>query len=111
MTDCSEIAVNYSFRAGMNSSTYFIFVNEVLKSEKLQTFEVDFEDKKFTDTIPNNQFEKYTNKLSPQPTKEDYIVDVEGRRYINTRKRSMYDEYIAEASLTIPRYLIVLEKK
>ena len=110
MTDCSEIAINYSFYAGMNSSTYFIFVNEVLESEKLQTFEVDFEDPKFTDTKLNNQFEKHTNESSPQSTKEDFIVDVKGRRYVIPYENIIYDEYIAEASVVIPRYLIVHKK-
>ena len=114
MTDYSYAAFKYSKEKDLNSHNLFIFVNEVLESEKLETFEFDYDDvckRGNVTTLTKHQFEKHFVNWSPQPTKEDYIVDVEGRRYINTRKRSMYDEYIAEASLTIPRYLIVLEKK
>ena len=107
MTDCSEVALGYSNKDMNSSDRYFVFVNEVLESETLQTF--NFEQKDITDDSikPKHQFKKFTNKSSPQPTKEDYIVDLEGRRYINTSNRSLSDEYIAEASITIPRYLIV----
>ena len=38
------------------------------------------------------------------------MVDFEGRRYVKrTDEHNMFDEYIAEASVVIPRYLIVLE--
>ena len=44
------------------------------------------------------------------PTEKDYIVDVEGRRYVKIHEDNIRDEYIAEASVVIPRYLIILEK-
>ena len=114
MTDCLCTALNYSKQLNVRAHNFYTFVNEVLESETLQTFTFDYNviyKRGDVTTLPKNQFEKYFLKSSPQPTKEDYIVDVEGRRYINTSKRSPSDEYIAEASITIPRYLIVLKRK
>ena len=115
MTDCSEVAYSYAASSPESSfSDNFIFVNEVLKSEKLQTFTFDpnvINERGDVTTLPKNQFEKHISKLSLMPTKEDYIVDVEGRRYVKIHEANVYDEYIAEASVVIPRYLIFLEKK
>ena len=49
--------------------------------------------------------------MSQRPAEDVYIVDDEGRRYINTPDRPRGSEYVAEARFTIPRYLIVIEKK
>ena len=111
MTDCSEVALGYSNKDMNSYDRYFVFVNEVLESEKLQTFNSDSKDITDVSIKTKHQFKKYTNKSSPQPTIGDYIVDFEGRRYVNTPKRSSSDEYIAEASVTIPRYLIVQKRK
>ena len=113
-TDCLEVATDYSFRADLNSSDrYFIFVNEVLESEKLQTFTIDYDEvceRREVITRPKHQFEKHISKSSLMPTEKDYILDFEGRRYVKITKRSFDDEYIAEASVVIPRYLIVHTK-
>ena len=47
---------------------------------------------------------------SPQITKDDYKEDVEGRLYrnIGVERASTSDEFVADASVTIPRYLIHL---
>ena len=116
MTDCSYTAFYYSTNIqgktkNTNARSYYIFVNEVLESEKLQTFEFDPENKKDVSTQPKHQFEKHIYKSSPQPTEKDFIVDLEGRRYVNTPKRYLTDEYIAEASVTIPRYLVQLKRR
>ena len=116
MTDCSKTAVDYSFRTDITSSDrYFIFVNEVLESEKLQLFTFDYDavcDRGEVITQPKHQFEKHIYKSGPQLTENDYLVDFEGRKYVNiTNEDNMVDEYIAEASVTIPRYLIVIKKK
>ena len=68
MTDCSGIASDYSFRADLNSSDrYFIFVNEVLESEKLQTFTFDYDEvceRGEVITQPKHQFEKHIYRSS-----------------------------------------------
>ena len=114
MTDCSEVAIRYAaYNAEYSFSNYFIFVNEVLESEKLQTFTFDrnvMYERGDVSTQPKHQFEKHISKLSLIPTKKDYTVDVEGRRYVKIHEANVYDQYIAKASVVIPRYLIVLEK-
>ena len=112
MTDCSEVAFSYAASiANSGLSKSFIFVNEVLESEKMQSFEHDVKNVKYGSTKPNNQFEKHFNNSSPQPTKEDNIVDLEGRRYVKIQVKNVLDKYLAEASVVIPRYLIVLDKR
>ena len=114
MTDCSYTAFDYSKKLNLNSPDCYIFVNEVLESEKLQTFTFDYDvisERGDVNTLPKHQFEKYFLNWSPQPTREDYVIDLEGRRYVNTPDRGLDDEYIAEARVTIPRYLIVLKRK
>ena len=111
MTDCSETALSYSLSADYDCSISFIFVNEVLKSEKMQTFEYYLTNIKHISTKPNNLFEKHIPKSRLRPTEIDYMVDFKGRRYVKTQVEYMHDKYIAEASISIPRYLIVLEKK
>ena len=113
MTDCSYVAFGYKNRHYFNPRDCYVFVNEVLESEKLQTFTFDHKsicERGTVNTFPKHQFEKHFLKSSPQPTKEDYIVDLEGRRYVNTTKRCLNDRYLADASVTIPRYLIVLKR-
>ena len=111
LTHSSEVALDYCFRADMNSSERYFFITEVLESKKLRTFKHDFKDVKDVSTKPEHQFEKYTDISSPQPTKDDYMAGFEGGRYVKTDEKNMFDEYIAEAKVVIPRYLVVLEKK
>ena len=111
MTDCSEIALSYSFNNDMNSSYRYFFINEVLKSEKHQKFKINLKDFKDASTKPEHQYKKYTNMSSAQLTKKHYIVDYEGRKYFKTNEDNIFDEYIAEASVVIPRYLIVFKKQ
>ena len=120
MTDCSKTAYMYSLEAdkGISKMYYHIFVNEVLESEKLQTFEID--ESKFTgdvDTPLKNPFNKHIHESSPQITEENYTEDHKGRKYRNVENgnisvlniSSALDEYIAEESVTIPRYLIIFK--
>ena len=109
MTDCSNVAFRYSVR----HNNYFklsLFVNEVLESEKLQTCEINpYRFMKDIDTPLRNQFSKHIDEWSPQATlREDYKEDHKGRRYRNVRHNitSARDEYVADESVTIPRYLI-----
>ena len=58
-----------------------------------------------------NQFNKHIYMLAPQATDDDYREDVKGRKYRNIAHdaTSAYDEYVAEANVTVPRYLILFE--
>ena len=100
MTDHSITAFFYSGNSGnrfnRNALEHYIFVNEVLESKKLQTLELV--SKPYNDvngTKPKNQFEKHAVKLSQRPAEDVYIVDDEGRRYINTPDRPRGSDYIA----------------
>ena len=111
MTECSDVAFSYSLQHN-NRVDYTIFVNEVLESTKLQTFEIvnitgDI------DTPLENPFKKHIDKSSPQATEENYKEDHKGRKYRNIGhdSRSICDEYVAEEGVTIPRYLIIFEAK
>ena len=120
MSECSSTEFMYTQR---NNNYYsqkgkinFIFVNEVFESEKLLTFEFDnIFDIENNNTPLKNSFNKhirnFNGKKSPQITQEDYKQDVEGRLYRNVavHKYSVYDEFVAEANVTIPRYLILIE--
>ena len=111
MTDCSYTAYNY---ADMAEGYHCIFVNEVLESESMQILEYDLEmkmrEENVVNTVPDHPFEKHTLKTSLRTTEKDHMVDFEGRRYVRTRVENIYDEYLADASVIIPRYLIVLEE-
>ena len=112
MTNCSSTACFYSIqRIRRGTDEHYIFVNEVLESEKLQTFQFSTKVMQHFNTKPKNQFEKHIYDSCSQPTEKDYIVDQLGRRYVNAVEIHPMDQYIAEASIVKPRYLIVLERK
>ena len=114
MTECVDVAYGYSQNKRdkfFNSPRSTIFVNEVLESEKLKII-------KFKtilgirDTYEDlHQFHKHHHVKSPQPTDKDYTKDSLGRRYRNLPidGSNLFDEYVARDSVTIPRYLIVLQ--
>ena len=119
MTDCPETACEYSmlYNFGKDSETfiYFVFVNEVLESEKLRTFEFDiFKDSKDIDTPLKYPFIKQINKFSLQTTEQNYKEDHLGRKYKNIDVEEYdgaLDEYVAEERIAIPRYLITFEMR
>ena len=113
LTDCSFTAQTYC-KCYHPNDCGFIIVNEILGSEKLQTFEYDRIGMRVDiDTELKNPFNKHIAKSSPQPTKRDYKEDLQGRLYRNVavHGNSQTDEYVADESVTIPRYIIVLEQK
>ena len=67
----------------------------------------------YIDTPLKNQFNKHIHKSSSQATEENYKKDHKGRKYRNIPHdyKTAYDEYVAEESITIPRYLIKFETK
>ena len=112
MTECPNVALSYSRGMPKNQSNKirFIFVNEVLQSETLKTLSrKNFSDKNAKHKPP---FEKYINfEGSQQLTEADYKEDAHGRRYRNVPHtlNSHLDEYVADESITVPRYLIEVE--
>ena len=121
MTECSCTAFDYTgVRFNDVKGTEFlnyVFVNEVLGSEKMQTFTFTIGDALDMDEDNTAElthpFEKHVKRHSPQPTEEDYKEDLLGRRYRNLEihGESVLDEFVAEAKVTIPRYLISLKTK
>ena len=112
MTDCSDFACLYSCSIMQEEFKYYVFVNEVLELEEVQTFEhKNFEDRVLKRFSPDFQLEKHIARGSKQPTECDYKKDAEGRRCRNIPHNfvSMHDEYLANEKLVIPRYLITFK--
>ena len=122
MTECSDMACHYSNRQMLwkSESQYetranCIFYNEVMESENLDIKKYDsyMNLKNISDPV-KYQFRKYMHKSSPEAIKEfDYTRDDQGR-YYRCRKIdncSLADEYVADASLIKPRYVIILKSK
>ena len=110
MTDCQNIANFYSSKICKDGCVY-MFVNEVLKSDNLKTFRRGkFSEMGDHDNEPKHQFEKHVLEGSQKLTKKDYKEDSLGRKYRNVEvnKISQYDQYVADESFVIPRYLIVI---
>ena len=112
MTDCSYTAQEYSQKFDLGNKL-FIFVNEVRGSEKLEIFKYDFITGPDIDTELKNPFNKHMSKSSRRLSKKDYNKDLLGRKYRNVAvdRISSYDEYVADESVTIPCYLIVVEQE
>ena len=116
MTECSDVAFDYSNPNGSKLLSY-IFVNEVLESEKLQTSTFDddpwdmLNNKEDNTDERLNPFEKHIRPYSPQPKAEDYREDLLGGKYRNIKIDGLnqLDEFVADDKITIPRYLIVFE--
>ena len=119
MTECSYIAHGYATNKidiGLDIDNNFIFVNEVLESEKLQTFVYNSTlDMRDNDKTLSNPFNKHVHKKSThiKITEENYKKDFEGRKYRNVEigSKEILDEFVAESSVTIPRYLIILKEE
>ena len=121
MTEDSERASCYSLMSVMthdflnclfSKSFSFIFVNEVLRSETLQTVLYEDSSKLYhVDTPLKNPFTKYMHYLSPETTEDIYIKDLKGRRYRNVvvEENSEREDFVADSKLVIPRYLILYQ--
>ena len=141
LTESPDLASIYS--AGRNPApnigkkTNFIFVNEILESQKLKTiFHHDlsllsirdpmyrYSFRYLMDESHDIEFTKFVNKLNMDVSEEqyrkdrlekadeEYRKDHLGRRYRNTAvdKKSKLDHFVADCQVTIPRYLIVYEE-
>ena len=116
MSDCSNIARTYSeqYNRDGGDSSHYMFVNEVLGSDKLEVFEYDrITNRNDVDTELTHPFEKHMCKLSRKLIEDNYKKDLLGRKYRNVVVdiNSYKDEYVADESVTIPSYLIVFQNK
>lgn len=112
MTDCSCEACTWSGIRMKGLNIFLVFVNEVLVEEKLHTLDHDNPNnrlsKDFRYSTPEYLCEKHVLKNSQQITEAEYKEDALGRRYRNVPHNSSthLDEYVADESVTVPRYLI-----
>ena len=136
LTESSDVASVYSGR-GNHENDYFMFVNEILESQKLRT--VFHEDSSVQSTLNSRhmysfftpvdelrdvEFTKYVNKSNMkigeeqykkdrlEKAEQNYGKDVLGRRYRKTAVdwKSITDNFVADCRVTIPRYLIRYQK-
>ena len=109
MTDCSSRARFYSTGKSKDCCDY-MFVNEVFKSDSLQTIQHNNGIMGDHDFKSKHQFEKHTFEKSQQLTDKDFKKDSLGRKYRNVAVslKGQYAEYLADESLVVPRYLIVI---
>ena len=112
MTDCSHLACDYSDLLLEYNGDRYVFVNEVLESEKLQTYEYESYVYGHNTSKPDDLFEKHVIEASKQPTVSDYKEDSVGRRYRNIPhdQFTSQDEYLADESIVVPRYLIEIDE-
>ena len=101
MTDCSNTARYYS--KGMYKDGFdYVFVNEVVKSQYLQTFRHGkYHVMSDCYTKPNHPFEKHVFEGSQKLTEAEYKEDAFGRKYRNVSLiggASELDEYVADQS-------------
>ena len=111
--DCVDYSSDYDGNDDDTESYGYVFVNEVLESHILQATEYEISVAslpKDNDTIHENKFNMYKTKKAPLPINANYKRDKEGRKYRNVEHcdESNCVEYVADESVTIPRYLIVV---
>ena len=119
MTDCSNTAYSYGCGKSLyrHKSHVYFFVNEVYGSEGLQTIEHDyFYGLGGVATEIVHPFCKHIVRYTPQPGESDYKLDAQGRKYRNAMhvsrcllKNSALDEYVADESIVVPRYLVAID--
>ena len=106
MTDCSGTA---AVHCGSFNENNYIFVNEVLESDSLKTIKHSRNEDMFDcDFKPENPFERHIFQESQKLNENDFKKDTLGRKYRNVAV-SVEDKYLADESLVVPRYLIVID--
>ena len=113
MSECSDTAFLYSaqFSDSDNENNTYIFVNEVMETEKLKDFRYNsYNTLERVSLYLIDPFRKYMFKRSPSIETKSYIRDSKGRRYRNVavNKWSIMDEYVANQHIVKPRYIISL---
>ena len=105
MTDCSDFAAHYA--------NPYVFVNEVLKSQNMRTVvHKDRGHPGYTYKTAEFPFAKHVRGVKRTLGEGEYKTDVEGRRYRNvaTSADSIKEEFVADAELVVPRYLVRIKK-
>ena len=108
LTMSSDIASFYTFRKNfVAGKPYFVFVNEVCHSQKLQavhTTKTLFDD----DGLHDVPFIQYRDESSQVTKEEDFKKDRLGRRYrnIEVNVENLHNHYVADSKVVVPRYLI-----
>ena len=108
MTDCSDFAAHYA-------ESDHVFVNEVLGSLNMRT--VVHKDRGhrpifYVWKTAEFPFAKHVRGRKRMLGEGKYKTDVEGRRYRNvaTSIGSFKEEFVADAELVVPRYLVRIKK-
>ena len=117
MTESLDIAVQYSARKTLNDwneefcedniPTTYVFVNQVFKPKSLKI-------KKYASYhIMKNNCQPlkhpFCKHMHQDSTNRKMKMDTEGRYHIKVPGLSLLDEYVADDSLVIPRFLIEIE--
>ena len=117
MTDCSYTAHHYSNKKCKDGNDY-LFVNEVFDSDSPEIIQHGrYHEYMFgaidCDFKPKHPFEKHVYEGSQQLTEKDYKKDEQGRKYRNIEVKgiSEEDEFVADESIVIPRFIIVTPQK
>ena len=108
MTECPGIA----YRCTQNGEEFFprscVIVNEMLESEKLKL------KAHLTSAAgaPAGKFTSFVHVESPQPAGGEYNREM-GRRCRRhpMNSASVFNEFVARHSVTIPRYLVVFQSQ
>ena len=123
MTESSDVATAYPISQMLKKIFIkcegYIFVNEVLESQKMKT--VTYEKYVFSRTQLNAHLTKYVKEqncempdedLSSKTREDVYVKDRLGRRYRNVASdKEEDDEFVADCKFVAPRYLIYYEWK
>ena len=106
MTESANNAGIYSSKiTNGNNSNACVFVNEVLESEKLEIIKCKPLSREH-DAKPEHMFEKH---IYCKNATVAYKKDAQGRRYPDVA--FTLDIFLADESLVIPRYLIVVSSE
>ena len=114
LTESSSCAVMYSFfkslsNSGLNDKLRFLFLNEILESEKIEEIVIE---KVVTDNTANprkNQFEKYVIRGTAQKHSDDNNEQDSNDRKLRTHAPSAEEwnnYFVCHEKFVVPRYLI-----
>ena len=115
MTESSSCAGDFSLNKvvcnkwNLKDGLLFIFINEILESEKIEEIVVEEKFTPKTDSPRKNQFEKYVIKGTAQKHSVDtYEQDSNGRklRTFAPSEAEWYNYFVCHEKFVVPRYLI-----
>ena len=106
---CWEYSVMKQSNSGLNDGLMFIFLNEILESEKIKENVVEKLILRKTASPRKNQFEKYVVKgTGKKHTVENYGQDSKGRklRTFAPSEEELKNYFVCHEKFVKPRYLI-----